>query len=324
MLKTLRFLGAVKWQKLKSEMKTTELVHNYLVKPYDFWGAGDRRALKVEKRLRAVMTSLKLPRPAALEYLQELAVRRVSEAQPTLYLCNAGSSGSHWVQGLLSAITPILPCGEVYLPKQVLAQLKADKSEDKKAALQLIYLLHSFLEPTDGVDVGRLVHALACNTAHAPGNLHVYRASDISNYAVLLLRDPADIAVSRTFRKEQHRAYLGKADDSDLEFLKFNCNFVTNFYNGVSESDFDITVRYEDLLKTPGLAMRKVCDAIKINASNAELERAAELFNKDQLKTNSQEAKASNIYAGERKKVDKKYVNYAREATASLRQRLGY
>lgn len=305
-------------------MKTIELVRNYLVKPYDFWGAGDRRALKVEKRLRAVMASLKLPRHDALEYLQELAVRRVSEAQPTLYLCNAGSSGSHWVQGLLSAITPILPCGEVYLPRKVLTQFKAEKGEEKKAALQLIYLVHSFLEPTDGVDVGRLVHALACNTAHAPGSLHTYRASDISNYAVLLVRDPADIAVSRTFRKEQHRAYLGKAEESDFEFLKFNCSFVTNFYDGVSETDFDVVVRYEDLLKAPGPAMRKVCDAIRINASDVELERAAELFNKDRLKSDSQEAKASNIYAGERKKVDKKYITYAREATASLRQRLGY
>lgn len=305
-------------------MTTIDLIRSYLLNPYSFWAPNDRRALKVEKRLVFASRTLRQSPAATIDYLEGLALRRLKDAQGSFYLCNAGSSGSHWVQGILSAIVPVLPCGEVYLPPKVLAKLKNDKTEERKVALQLIYLVHSFLSKVDTVDVGGLVTSLACNTAHAPGNLHIYRAADISNRAALLIRDPADIAISRTFRKESHRAYLGKTNDDDMDFLSFNCDFVNNFYSGVVEEDFDIIIRYEDLVKKASKPMQEICRTLGLNAEAANVGRAIEIFDQNKLTGDSQEAKMSNIYAGERKKIEKRYIEFAKKATAHARARFGY
>lgn len=55
-----------------------------------------------------------------------------------------------------------------------------------------------------------------------------------------MIRDPVDIVISRTFRKQEFCAYLGHDCSSDVDYAKHNVERVKKFFNAAMKDKHDL------------------------------------------------------------------------------------
>lgn len=285
------------------------LFSRYLDNPGKF-GASARQSQKLSKRLQLVNGD----RDTAVRMARGAAKRRNEEAAPTIYLVNAGSSGSHWAQDMLSAISPVLACGEVYLPDRLLRMVDGLAQHEQSKFMQLVYAVHGWTN-------GELLYsASAINTAHKPDPRRMMNYEKGAR-AILLIRDPVDIVISRTFRKNEYREAIGHNVSTDEAYLHINIDFVCRFFDMVELDVFDSIIRYETLKNSPLQGLRTLASAVGVGVSEQLIADTAREFSAERLRDSTSKG---NLYQGPQIVIPEQLISAAASALESVRLKLGY
>lgn len=208
-----------------------------------------------------------LSRTALIEMLVAMGEQRATaDASPTLYVQNMGSSGSHWLSAMLGIAFGAFPGGETYLPQQLLQAIsQLPKNENRATVVQSVMLAHTMNQEQDPKA------ASIVNTAHIH-DISTYAEHDLSSFAILLLRNPVDVVLSRTFRKSEYRNFLGQAEVNDADFAATNIEYVTRFLESAVNGSHDLVIRYEDMLERPRYILQQVANVLgtRISAESAD------------------------------------------------------
>jgi hypothetical protein len=245
--------------------KHEALISQYLRNPDRFWGENTRQSDKLKRRLAFLSKQTGLAKRDLVKRVTALAIARRDRSSRNVYISNAGSSGSHWLEFMLAGLDNLLPVGEVYIPAAFWSRLRAVPQAERKICLDAVYIAHC-----GKVDEG-MISAGMLNSAHHP-TWKRFSAVDGNALKVLLLRDPADIVLSRTFRKSEYRQYVGGGND-DRVYLSRNIDYVRNFMSKIDRSEFDCVVRYEDLVDDPASVLRRVTSLLGLDVPEERLQK---------------------------------------------------
>lgn len=221
-----------------------------------------------------------------------------------VYIINPGSSGSHWLEAMLGILEGFYNGGEIYIPKKLKKHLSLVSTKEASRMLDTVYLAH-----VGGIYKDSLMSMLS-NSAHL-ANHHQITNFSLNKTVVLLLRNPVDVVISRTFRKNEYKKDIAPLLN-DKEYLEKNCTYVESFYSQLDVNSFDAIVRYEDFVDNTLGSLKSLVDLIGIDASENELERAVSKTSRNE-ELNMLEKKGrtlTNIYVGERDSYEwaKSYV----------------
>lgn len=295
-------------------MSWADLFERYVLAPHAAWPQD--RPLQADKLVQFTARraeALGLPDARAIEGILQSVSDRRKTGHPTLFLVNCGSSGSHWIEAMLSALPGVHACGEVYVPPGFGEQLQALPQTDRASFLDALHQIHAESPATPVGEADILI-----NSAHSwgPFDLMAGRLAP-----VLLLRDPLDVVMSRTFRKPKLRRHL-RPEASDLQYLEQNVAMVSKFYLSALRRNPPCVVRYEDALADPGRALARLTDLLGLAASPESLEEIGARFSARSQQTSSH--RLSNVYTGPRHEVPAAILEQASAALAPVRRKLGY
>jgi Sulfotransferase family len=294
------------------------LAREYITAPAAFWGeAGALHIRKINNAIRCVGG----PDANVLAVAEEamaVARRRLVHAAPPIYISNIGSSGSHWLESMLCRAPSLIKCGEVYLPRSILIHLRSGTTVDAEYFLHAVYALHSRKLRSD------VTHGAFINSAHH-ANISLFSSLTPGARIILLVRDPVDIVISRTFRKQEYRAKVAP-NSTDMDYLQKNCELVNRFYNTALKRKVDAVVRYEDLLQDTGPVLRKILNVIGVDMRQDVLAYAVKVTRADSIVSSVSNGGAAptNLYLGDRQPVDSGFIALAKRRLAKVRKRLGY
>lgn len=240
-----------------------------------------------------------------LDQIVSLANQRARLGARALFVINCGSSGSHWLTGMLGRISSLSNCREVYLPPNLQRDIEAWGALARTTLIDSVHLLHSptlYLEDTS---------AYLINSAHS---FNMADAFASTSGRALLVRDPVDIVLSRTFRKSAHRARVAPGE-SDQDYLQRNIAFVIRFFTRALQREFDTVVYYEDMLQNASAVVDQVCHGLGVRPNPGEVSHTVQLDAKGRdsgPRTSSNDAMSQDV------------VEQANRSLATLREKLGY
>jgi hypothetical protein len=288
----------------------------YASDPFVAWPPGN--PLQAQKLLDRLSALVPAGEPTAaghslLARIVEAAERRVPGQPPTLFLVNSGSSGSHWIEAMLSALPGVHACGEVYVPPAIHQRLSDADGHDRAGFLDALHLLH-VEDPAARVQATDVL----VNSAHSWGPHDLMGDSALG---VFLLRDPLDVALSRTFRKPRLRRHL-QPTASDAVYLEQNIVYVEKFFRTALRRKTAIRIRYEDALAQPAVLLGTLAQLLGLDTTSATLEQIGQRYAADQQRNTGQAL--SNLYRGRHPQVPGPCLDRAHERLAQLRSELGY
>lgn len=191
------------------------LLRKFLFNIDEFWEGNRRQAEKSRKRLDAITNFYSHDRDQCLGFLSRIADERLNSNRRTLYLPSFGASGSHLVQHIVATSTNAITLGEVYMPPMAERHALELDGQERVKFMEMYHLASTstpWMIPSRGTIV---------NTAHK-AKLQFFSENTAKFSSVLIMRDPCDIAISRTYRKGEYRSYLGKDSISDDDYLSEN------------------------------------------------------------------------------------------------------
>lgn len=246
-----------------------------------------------------------------LERIVDRARARAAMRTPSLFLINCGSSGSHWVEAMLSALPGIHACGEVYVPPRLGEELASAPGDDRRCLLDALHQVH--LEPSATVgDRDVLI-----NSAHS-WNPHDLMGD--TAIAVVLIRDPLDVVASRTYRKPRLRRHVAPAAN-DEQYLEQNIVKVEKFYRSAMRRKPQHVIRYERLLAEPVATLSQLAELVRHPAPTTTLAGIADRFSAESQAGSGQ--RLSNVFRGPRA-ASQPMLAHAAARLARLRADLGY
>ncbi|MGE6606469.1 hypothetical protein ACQKE4_08090 [Halomonas sp. NPDC076908] len=277
-------------------MSFSELFKRYVSKPESFWHETHwRNARKIEKFLEKGSELRSESKEGYVDNLLRLAYLRQGFRPKHIYLVNAGSSGSHWIEAMLGLIPGFYNGGEIYFPAEIRKKLSSMDGDDANLFLDAVYLLHS-----GGIYKDSLYSSLS-NSAHLANHGQVSACSK-KKVAVLVLRDPVDIVMSRTFRKEEYKNDIASGLD-DQEYLEKNCSYLERFYKGLDIKSFDRVIKYEEFVRDPVGNLRCLTDLFELDVKEADVEKAVVKTSKleEEKVVKKGDTPLTNIYLGVKK-----------------------
>jgi len=294
------------------------LARQYLTQPDKFWGAaGDRQIRKLTAMKRGRLAE-GLSDADVVDELLAVAQLRTRHAPPPICLANIGSSGSHWLEAMLGRCAPIVSCGEVYLPNPLLQALRPLTASERSFFLHALYAAHS------GLRGDALMGGAFVNSAHYS------RASRLAGLVdgtrtVLLVRNPIDVVLSRTWRKQEYRDDVAPGE-SDADYLERNCVLVERFYAEANAEPFDLRVRYEDLIGNPRAALSNLLSGLGLPADPNAIDAAvaATDSNAAAAAVARGEKVPTNIYMGRADEPEQALLAQVRTRLAACASSLGY
>lgn len=286
----------------------------YIEAPLEAWPAD--RPLQAQKLIQCLARRLNsCPGTTLAAMSQEIrasATRRVERSIPTLFLINCGSSGSHWVEAMLASLDGIRTSSEVYVPPRLGHRLDGLPKRDRAQFLDALHQIHvEGSVPASETDV-------LINSAHS-WNPHDLMGD--AAIAVLLVRDPLDVVVSRTFRKPRLRRHLAPAV-GDAEYLERNVVFVEKFYRSALRRRPAYVVRYEDFLDRPSEPLARLAALLGRRAAQPTLEAIAARHSAEAQRNSG--ARLSNVYKGSQAPPPGALLETAARELAGIRSTLGY
>jgi hypothetical protein len=235
---------------------------DYIQNPFTYWPQSHRRnAIKLNRSLSGALNG-----QSVLDYseiLISLAELRSLFGPMHIYIVNMGSSGSHWVESMLGLLKGFYNGGEIYIPPKVRFLLSQLSTNESSILIDALYLAHLGKVKED------FLTASLSNSAHIANHIPVTGLS-LNKRVVLLLRNPIDIVISRTFRKNEYRSSIA-AGMNDEEYLKKNCMYVERFIRSLDLSSFDLIIRYEDFLLNTFDGLCNLAKFIGIECSDDDL-----------------------------------------------------
>lgn len=291
-------------------MDWSELFSRLAADPVGAWGEQQPlQARKLLERLSARARNAGLDHAGAVAGI--LADARRRGAPPTLFLVNCGSSGSHWIEAMLAALPGIHACGEVYVPPSVREPLSELDEAARARFLDALHLLHAEDDRRQVGDDDMLV-----NSAHS---WNPHDLAGASARAVLLVRDPVDVVLSRTFRKPKLRRHVA-SDATDADYLARNRDYVSRFMASALRRRPRHVVRYEQARTDPVGLVATIMEAAGRPFDAEGARRVAA------LRDGGGEAAAArgNLYRGPDVDVPDDVVARLAADLAPLRAQLGY
>ncbi|MDX1619907.1 MAG: sulfotransferase [Nitriliruptorales bacterium] len=235
----------MRWLGRRSHRDAEELFRNYVLDADSFWsGKMLRQAEKLQRQVDALTDQLGCGPEGVAEAILAVARRR-RPAPPGVYVTGLGSSGSHWLAGMLGELPGFVDVGEVYFSAELRDRLSAFDREDQQFVADAIQLLHGL--PGTEIEVESTV-----NSAAGAYELELYKTWDPRAVVVYLFRDPRDQVLSATFRKDEYRTYQAPSAD-DREYLLRMCarNRADHDRYRALDQRADHEVAYEDLRDDP-------------------------------------------------------------------------
>lgn len=285
----------------------------YIHAPHDAWPQDKPlQARKLEDYSARQCEKAGLPLADVVEYACAAAQRRIHAGTPTLFLVNCGSSGSHWVEAMLSQLPGIHGCGEVYVPPQLGGELQQGLPEDRAMFLDALHQIH--------VESG----ARTADTDVLINSAHSWNPHDLmGDTAVVtaLVRDPLDVAMSRTFRKPKLRRHLTRTA-SDAEYLDSNVTMVEKFYRSMLRRKPAHMVRYEDLRDRPTEPLGILASLLGRPTSPERLGAIAASHSATAQSASGR--RLSNVYRGGEAAIPPDLLDHATRRLERIRKDLGY
>ncbi|AOH36141.1 hypothetical protein BGP89_07040 [Luteimonas sp. JM171] len=156
------------------------------------------------------------------------------------------------------------------------------------------------------------------NSAHSwsPHDLAGSRAQP-----VLLIRDPVDVVMPRTFRKPNLRRHVAPTADDSANFEK-NAAMAEKFYRSALRRKPSTIIRYESFLVLPAEELARVLRSIDRSTEPWRLEEIAAQYSRESQRSSGQ--RLSNVYQGPTTAIPRELLGEASERLARLRADLGY
>lgn len=290
-----------------------DLLSGYVADAASFWPP-DRplQARKLDDKVQQRCARLQVSAGQLVDSIGAAAHRRQAAGAPTLFLINCGSSGSHWVEAMLASLPGIHACGEVYVPPAIGERLAGWEEPERACFLDGLHQIHMETPAGPGDD------DILVNSAHSwnPHDLAGGRARP-----VLLVRDPVDVVMSRTFRKPKLRRHVAPSADDSAYFEK-NAAMVEKFYRSALRRKPPTIIRYESLLARPAEELARLLGSIGRSAEPRRLEEIAAQHSRESQRSSGQ--RLSNVYQGPATAVPRELLGEASERLARLRADLGY
>ncbi|WP_299449777.1 DUF6270 domain-containing protein [uncultured Serinicoccus sp.] len=287
------------------EEVVVDLVGSLVHDPASLW-TGDRSHMSLRQQgllekfqARNALRDLDEVQVAVLRWARS----RAGDRPMTYFVVNPGGAGSHWLQEMMADAGGMNPCGEVYLPPGMTSAAASLGDEARGLLLDAVHLLQANRPVAD------LLDAPLINTAHIRG-WHQHELMPAPKSLVLLTRDPLDVVLSRTFRKQAYRTQHF-AGESDETYLRRNIDFVQKFYLRGEGTTPDASVRYEDLRADAPGTISRLGRALGVDLEGP---RALEVDARG----------GSNKYAGPAVEISPHLRQLAADELAELRERLGY
>ncbi|WP_460454121.1 heparinase II/III domain-containing protein [Arenimonas aestuarii] len=232
------------------------LFASYCATPEAWWPeAGQRQARKITLALAQMAERDQSAPEQVVDDCFAAATLRQRSRRRSVYLANAGSSGAHWLESLLVAAGGMLAAGEVHLPESIRQRLLELAPRDHACFVDALHLLHARALPS---------RSLVANTINSAHSLkpEAFLRSEPGAMRVLLLRDPYDVCRERG---------QGAPDPAHADAA---IRRVRLFLAWAARQNFDLVVRYEDLLADPRPAVRAICGKAGAPVHEDRLERA--------------------------------------------------
>ena len=290
-------------------MNLEQIVTTAVSKPEDLWGDNLRQAGKLKKRMNILQEEYGLRKDIIPDLILSIAHSRVSKKSKTIYFPNVGSSGSHLIQEAVSRSWPSIPLGEVYIPPMLVPVIKEFIENDRFLFMEAWHLLHA-------MRFSQLfnLEAVVINTVHNP-TLGRFSDWTVNYEACLITRNPLDIVISRTFRKDDYRNYISKSE-SDEEYLYRNIDLVNKFYSRALKVGYKNRVAFEDIFSDSIEVLRTVEEILtgvpKVKDFNEALTKSI------------QDGEATNQFSGKPREVPPLYKEMARKELYGIAASLGY
>ena len=139
---------------------------------------------------------------------------------------------------------------------------------------------------------------------------------------LLLLRDPSDIAISRTFRKPEYRSRFNEMQAS--EFMLHNINYVKNFSSKISESSPDLTVKFEEMKNDLEAVIRHVSNTLGIDTDQSLISQTVKELAYMDRKNAAKKMSKTNVYTGPKVDLPDEINIRVQEELGDIRSQLGY
>lgn len=283
---------------------------DFIRHPARYWAENTRQLDKSIRRMGALREYYSWSESDLCFFILRAATWRLENGQDTTYLPNFGSSGSHLVQKVLAGCVPSHPLGEVYIAKYLIPEIEMLNPFEQCIAMEAYNILHSN-------SPSRLFSpSMVINTAHN-ASLRGYSEWTRRFRPVFLMRNPAELAISRTFRKAEYRSFLGEDHDDDWIYLEKNISQTKAFYERAINRRYSLSLKFEDVLANSNDAVQVVHRLVaKYGISVDEVAH--------NLRAVQVAGTGTNRYDGERRAIDESYVDYAKSQMSSLCERLNY
>lgn len=296
--------------------ESEKVLYDYMLRPRSFWPeTHQRNAVKLQRFID--QGSDGRPRTAYVQDILSLAKLRALFKPTHVYIVNMGSSGSHWVESMLGLLPGFYNGGEIYLPKPLRDQLGELPAPEASRLVDAIYLAHL------GGIRGDFLTAKISNSAHVAQH-HVLSNLSANKKAVLLLRNPVNIVLSRTFRKDEYRKDVA-AGLKDDEYLERNCRYVERFVQNLDFDSFELILRYEDFEAAPTENLTRLAEVLGIDCDSALVHEAVGHASKDSVARAIREGgrAINNIYLGP-KTENQQAKEYVRARLEKVCSQIGY
>jgi len=225
-----------------------EILSSYLLEPEMFWpeqnyfhGRNREKIIWARQRLE-----IKSEQDIADNLLPRLLERAQSDAD-SLFVISTGASGCHFFGSVVASSNRYKLIGEVYFPPR-LVEMACEAGNDVSAKV--------IMDCVSAIPMGR-IGAIA--KGNIPVNImHLRPDSPIREIRrllpqgrlVSLIRNPYDIAVSRSFRKNEYRE-TANPGVQDSDYAVMQSRLVRNYFSRMKTHKWDAIVRYENLRENP-------------------------------------------------------------------------
>lgn len=290
-------------------MTLSEVIKAAVNAPNYLWADNKRQAIKLRKRLSVLSDVYGLEKSSIAEVILGVASARLSKESQTIYFPNIGSSGSHLMQEAINRSWFTIPLGEVYIPPKIVPIINKLEKKDQNCFMESWHLLHSM----SFYNLFNL-DALIVNTAH---NANLGRFSKWTRVydSCLIIRNPVDIVLSRTFRKDDYRSYISPGID-DQAYLDKNIKLVERFYTLALNYGYKNIVKFEDIFNNPESVSDVVYRLIGCPQQLLSFEKS--------LHDAISDGKSTNLYSGKEKVIPRDLKRQAITRLSALTSAMSY